>query len=122
AHQTMPPVKPCVAVGIETPIVTLVWAAADKAVSASTPAPRMLRIFFMNNCSCCCALSRAQVVRAGGALLSLLVRVALQARDDDDHDPLHRRVQVHADDAGEVQDVADDREQDRADHGTEDAA
>ena len=40
-------------------------------------------------------------------------RAALQEGDDDDHEALHRGVQVHADDAGEVQDVADDREQDR---------
>ena len=51
-----------------------------------------------------------------------LAAPALQERDDDDHEALHGSVQVHADDAGEVQDVADDREQDGADDGAGDAA
>ena len=46
----------------------------------------------------------------------------LQESDDDDDDALHRGIEIHADDAGQVEDVADDREQDGADHGASDPA
>ncbi|KAH0435535.1 hypothetical protein KCU90_g4459, partial [Aureobasidium melanogenum] len=41
---------------------------------------------------------------------------ALHERDEDNHNALHRRVQIHADDAGQIQNVGDHRKQDRADH------
>ena len=46
----------------------------------------------------------------------------LQESDGDDHETLHRGIQVNADDAGQIEDVADDREQDRADHRADNAA
>ena len=58
--------------------------------------------------------------RSGGAWGSSLA--SLHESDRDDHDALHRSVEVHADDAGEVEQVADDGEQHGAHHRAGDGA
>src|SRR5690349_20330195 len=117
----MPPMKLCVAAGIDTPRLTVSAAAsAGKAAmlaAAMAPSARRRVREVMLLVSCC----EKEVERTGKRIRPLAL-AALQEGHDDDHDALHRGIQVHADDAGEVQDVADDRQQDRADHGARDAA
>src|SRR6478752_1607018 len=111
----MPPMKLCVAAGIETPRLTFSAASAGRLANAAAATAVSAR-------------RRVKVVMLGVSLWLMertgkgLAATSLEERDDDDHEALHRSVQVHADDAGEIEDVADDREQDRADHRAGDAA
>ena len=47
---------------------------------------------------------------------------ALRKGDHDDHETLHCRVEVDADDIGEVEDIADDRQENRSNYCAGDAA
>src|SRR3954470_22673219 len=122
AQYTMPAVKLWVAAGIATPSTTLLpWASAGAiasvaaraaAPSASLPGRFVMLVSFGGD-----SMASRPPGTAGCS-----PPPSLEEGNDDDHEPLHRRVQVHADDAGEVQDVADDGEQDGADHRAGDAA
>src|SRR5690625_2181315 len=114
AHQFRPPMKPWVAVGIDTPIVYV----CARAVPLITVAAMIASSFFIRVLLLCSArfgvadrhvvavVSWSCQVTSGSA-----VAVALQEDGQNDDQPLNCSVQVLADDGSQVEYVADGAEQ-----------
>src|SRR6187431_2450588 len=106
----MPAVKAWVAAGIATPRLTSLAACARtprllqaSAAAATAARAKRLEFWFMGLSPLWSVVGRA--VLPGENRYSWAP--ALRERHDDDHEALHRGVQVHADDVGQIQDVAD---------------
>src|SRR5690349_13622908 len=122
AQYTAPAMKLCVAAGMDTPSTSFLacaMAGATASIAAVATAPSAsLRVNFVMLVS----FTGWMIGLAAGGTTLFSPSPPLQEGDDDDHETLHRGIEVHADDAGEVEDVADDRQQDGAHHSAGDRA